>query len=538
MRAGFGGSEDRVEQGAIAATIASWREMWRDSVGTNVAAGVVVAMVAIPLNLALAVACDLPPTAGLVSGAIGGLIGSLLGGTRLNITGPEVALAPLTAAIVAMHGIDGMLLATAIAGLVQIAFGLLRVGAFVRLMPRPVVGGFLAAVGVMVFDSQVPHLLGVHDGRRVANVAEGLSDFALHGTSIAIGAAVMVVLILVPKLAPRVPAPLVALGFAIAVVAFLELSVERVAPLEGSALSFHWPDMARLDVVAILPSALALAALASLDSLLCAVSVDARIGTRHRPDQELIAQGVANIACSMVGGMPVAAAVVRSVTAIEARGTTRLCGATQSVVLLIVLLALGTHLDFVPLSALAGVLLVVGAKLIQVRELVNVWRVRRFEAFVFVATAIAIVWTGFVEGLLIGAVLAMLELTRSQGTALSVRTDFDGATCTVSIDGPLVFASQQRATDLLATETAGARSLVIDLDGVTHWDASGIAALRTVLAPLHASGARIEVTGGPIPKSALAQELDRIATLRGRARPKAPMKATSSATAMALEGAE
>ena len=526
-------------ESTLTATLASWREMCRDSIGTNVAAGVVVAMVAIPLNLALAVACDLPPTAGLVSGAIGGLIGALFGGTRLNITGPEVALAPLTAAIVVAHGIEGMLVATAIAGLVQIVLGLLGVGAFVRLLPRPVVGGFLAAVGVMVFDSQVPHLLGIHDGSRVANVAVGLSDVALHGTSIAIGLAVVLVLILVPRVAPRVPAPLVALGFAIGIVAFLELSVERVAPLEGRALMFRVPDLSSIDVLALLPSALALAALASLDSLLCAVSVDARMGTRHRPDQELVAQGIANIACSMVGGMPVAAAIVRSVTAIEARGTTRLCGVVQSFVLLIVVLALGSHLDVVPLSALAGVLLVVGAKLIQVRELVNVWRVRRFEAFVFTATAIAIVWTGFVEGLLIGAVLAMLDLTRSQATAFAVRTHFNGITCVVAIEGPLVFASQQRATDLLAAETAGARSLMVDLGGVTHWDTSGIAALRTALAPLRASGAQIEIIEGPIPRDALAEELGRIATLSGSA-PTATQARVSrdSATTMALEGAE
>jgi SulP family sulfate permease len=513
--------------------------MWRDSIGTNIAAGVVAAMVAIPLNLALAVACDLPPTAGLVSGAIGGLIVAFFGGTRLNITGPEVALAPLTAVIVAAHGIDGMLIATAIAGLVQIALGLLRVGAFVRLLPRPVVGGFLAAVGVMVFDSQVPHLLGVHDGRRVVNVAAEISDFALHGTSIAIGLAVVLVLILVPRVTSRVPAPLVALAFAIGVVAFLELSVERVAPLEGSALMLRLPDLGAADLLAILPSALALAALASLDSLLCAVSIDARMGTRHRPDQELIAQGVANVACSMVGGMPVAAAVVRSVTAIEARGTTRLCGVVQSIVLLFVLLALGSHLDLVPLSALAGVLLVVGAKLIQVRELANVWRVRRFEAFVFVATAIAIVWTGFVEGLLIGAALAMLELTRSQASALAIRTRFEGTTCVIRVDGPLVFASQQRATDLLSAEMADVRSLVLELHGVTHWDASGVAALRTALAPLHASGARIEIVPGPIPTDALAQDLGRIATLRGSSHTTTQASvAQDSVATMALEGAE
>lgn len=514
-----------------------------DSLGPNVAAGIVVAMVAIPLNLALAVACDLPPSAGLVSGAIAGLIGALFGGSRLNITGPEVALAPLTALIVATHGFEGMLVATALAGAIQIALGALGVGGVARLLPRPVVGGFLAAVGVMVLDTQVPHLLGVHDGHRIATLHQGFSDDpALHATSIAIGLAVIVALLVVPKVAPRVPAPLVGLTIAVGAVAWLGLAVERVSPLEGAAITFHVPDLASVDLLAIAPSALALAVLASVDSLLCAVSVDARMGTQHRPDQELVAQGVANIACAFFGGMPVAAAVVRSVAAIEARGDSRLCGVVQSIVLLAVLLVLGAHLDLVPLAALAGVLLVVGARLIQIRELVAVARVRRYDALVFVATAVAILTTGFVEGLLVGATLATLELVRAQGASLRAHSRREGERLVLRVEGPLVFASQHRAAHVLSALCAGARSLVVELDGVTQWDASGLGALRTVLAPLRAAGARVEVlAGGAVPRAALVQELAGVAEIGGGPlpeRPPAREPARSSIEDLALEGAE
>ncbi|UJR84959.1 SulP family inorganic anion transporter [Sandaracinus amylolyticus] len=517
----------------------------RRTAGANVGAGLVVAMVAIPLNLALAVACDLPPAAGLVSGAIGGLIASLFGGSRLNVTGPEVALAPLTAAIVATHGIDGMLIATAIAGAVQIALGVLRVGGLVRLLPRPVVGGFLAAVGVMVFDSQLPHLIGVHDGRRVAALAIALPDVSPDVLAIAIGAVVMLVLIVLPRVAPRVPAPLVALSLAVGVVAWLGLDVERVAPLHGNALALHVPSLDRVDLAALVPSALALAALASVDSLLCAVSIDARTGgPAHRPDQELVAQGVANLACAAFGGMPVAAAVVRSVAAIEARGSTRLCGVVQSIVLLAVVLVLGPHLDVVPLAALSGVLLVVGAKLIDLSELAKLAKVRRFEAIVFVATAIAIVTTGFVEGLLIGFALAVVEHVSAQGAALRLDTHVLGRTRVARLEGPLVFASQHRAQQLVrgipGDET---RALVIELEGVTHWDASGIAALRTALSPLAARGTRIEVVpGDAVPVDALERDLAGIAQVRARRESNLPRpsegEARSGLDALALDGAE
>lgn len=521
--------------------VAGWREMSTPgTIARNVGAGVVVAMIAIPLNLALALACDLPASAGLVSGAVAGLVGSLLGGTRLSITGPEVALAPLTALIVAAHGIDGMLVATAIAGLLQIAFGALGAGRLVRLVPRPVVGGFLAAAGLMVFDSQVPHLVGVHDGSRIAGVAAGLSDFALHSTSIAIGLSVIVVVVLLPRVAPRVPAPLVGLALAIGLVGWLGLPLERVTPISDGASLLRLPDPSAVDLVALLPSALALAVLASIDSLLCAVAIDARLGTAHESDRELVAQGIANLACAFIGGMPVAAAIVRSTAAIEAGGSTRLAGVVQSLVLGAVVLALGAHLGAVPLAALAGVLLVVGAKLVEVRELSRLARVRRFDAVVFVVTAIAIVATGFVEGLLVGTGVAMLGLVREQSAALRATVDDVGAReRVVRMEGPLVFSSQHRASELLRDIASGAHELVVELGRVTHWDASGLAALRGALAGLRARGARIRVEpGDAIPATLLARELGDVAHVPGAWPDEAASPVAAGTRELVLESAE
>jgi SulP family sulfate permease len=486
----------------------------RPTLGANVAAGVVVAMIAIPLNLALAVACGLPPAAGLISGAIAGLIGSLFGGARLNVTGPEVALAPLTAVIVAAHGLDGLVVATAIAGAIQIALGLAGAGRMVRLLPRPVIGGFLAAVGVMVFDSQLPHLVGIHDGRGVIRIASGISEeLSAHGAAIGIGMMVVAVLFVMPKLAPRAPAPLVALALAIGIAWWLGLPVARVEPVHGDVLALYVPALATIDWSSLLPSAIALAALASVDSLLCAASVDARVGGEpHHSDRELIAQGVANIACAMVGGMPVAAAVVRSMAAIEARATTRLCGIVQSLVLFVTALMLGAYLDVVPIAALAGVLLVVGARLIDLRELAKLARVRRFEAVVFLITAAAIVGAGFSAGLLVGLALAFVELASAHGRGLRMKAREESGKRIVRLEGPLVFASQHRAGRLLAAAGDESTSLVVDLGGVTQWDATGLAALRVALEPHAKRGVKLSlVPGRGMPVDVLNGELASIA---------------------------
>lgn len=504
------------------------------TIPTNVAAGVTVAMVAIPLNLALAVSCGLPPAAGLISGAIAGMIGALFGGARINITGPEVALAPLTALIVAQHGVEGMLVATALAGLGQIALGALGVGRLVRAAPRPVVGGFLAAVGLLVFDSQLPHLVGLHDGVPISRMNALPELGALSGATIAVGLGVVAVMIVLPKVAPRVPAPLVGVAGAIALTAWLGLDVERIESVAAGALRFRLPHTSSVDFVALLPSALALAILASVDSLLCAASIDARTsGPRHEPDHELVAQGVANVACSLVGGMPVAAAVVRSVAAIEAGATTRLTGIVQSVVLLGVVLVLGPYLSLVPFAALAGVLLVVGAKLVGVRELVAVARARKLEAGVFLITAAAIAVLGFVEGLALGVVSALVVLARDAHRHVVVSVRSEGARGVLSIAGPLVFASQSRVAGALDRLDPGVRTLDVDLSGVGAWDASGLAALRGELARL-ALQSRVVSTGAVL-RAAIERELAGVAEVVALdAEPAEPVSASAGGDARPL----
>lgn len=480
------------------ATFRSWRGMANPrTVLGDLSAALTVAMVALPLNLALAVACGLPPHAGLLSAAAAGAIGALFGSSRFQITGPEVALAPMTLVIVSEHGLGGLIAATVLAGLVQIVLGFLRVGGLVRAIPRPVVGGFMAAVGLLVFDTQLPRLLGIEGVPRISAIRDP-AHLVVHWPALGVGLLAIGILLGLRRAPRSVPVPLLALIAAVLVTFVFDLPVQRIEPLEGASLLPTLPNPSELDLVALLPSALGLAFLASLDSLLCAVSIDARTGERHHSDRELIAQGLANVVSGFVGGMPVAAAVVRSVVAVESRAETRLAALAQSALLLVIVLVLGAHLDHIPLAALAGVLLVVGGKLIQVGELRALQGIAKLEAAVFVVTAAAILAFDFVPGVAVGVGLSLAVLAyRARGTLRVRRGSERAGVRIVEVSGALFSGSQDRLRDLLEPEVRGAERAVLDLSGMHSLDASGLAALRAAAERLRASGVSVGVGGAP-----------------------------------------
>lgn len=496
---------------ATAFTWSSWREMIEArSIVANLAAGLTIALVALPLNLALALACNLPASVGLVTGAVAGAVGALFGGARLQVTGPEVALAPMTLLIVLDEGPAGLLVATFLCGLFQIGFGVLRLGAVARRVPRPVVGGFMTAIGLLVFDSQLPRLLGLpKDISSVHEVFDANLLSRIHLEVLAVGALVVATLVLAPRFLPRVPAPLLGLGVA-TLLALLLPSVPTVEPLPAGFPTPRLPDFGGLRLSHLIPEALALALLASIDSLLCAASVDARTGgPRTRNDQELVAQGLANMASACVGGMPVAAAVVRSMAAIEARATTRLAPLFQSVCLALALVLFGSAVTHVPLVALAAILLVVGYRLLDIQLLRRLWALDRWEAAILVGTSLAILSTDFVSGVALGCAMALARFALSMARSLAIhRGEAGESEDVVRIEGPLFFANQT-LLDQLPLHAGSARRLVVDLSGLTAVDSSGAVALRATLERLASEARPIWLSSLPTDAPWLRAELGR-----------------------------
>jgi SulP family sulfate permease len=486
-------------QSAVRDTAREWSAMFtRGNIANNLAAGLTVTLVALPLNVALAIAAGLPPAAGLATAAVAGAVGALFGGSRFQITGPEVALAPITVEIAGRHGLSGLAVATFLAGCFQLVFGVLRVGSLVHAMPLPVVGGFLAAVGLLVFDAQLPHLLGLPE--RVHSLTQLDLDSLARGSlpAFAIGLSVVAIMVGLPRINRRLPAPLIALLFAVASSAALGLGLPTVGPVHASLPTPTLPLFGAVDLFALVPEALALALLASIDSLLCAVSMDALVGgERTRIDQELAAQGVANLASACVGGMPVAAAVVRSVAAHEAGANTRLAALTQALCMTL-LVFVAPLLVHVPLVALAAVLLVVGARLVQWRSLRSMWRMARSEALIFVVTALCIIATDFVLGVALGVIAALARFAQQQRSKLCAGAspdlpETDAGMRVLRLEGPLFFGSQRSIEDALSTGD-DARLVVIDLSAVSTVDMSGATALGRALDKLAARSVCVKVT--------------------------------------------
>lgn len=483
-------------------TLSSWRDMVAPSgLLQNVVAGVTVAFVALPLNIALALACGLPASVGIVSGAVVGVVGALLGGAKLQITGPEVALAPLTLEIINRHGVEGLIVATLLCGVVQVGFGLARVGRLIHMMPVPVIGGFMAAVGLLVLDSQLPRLLGLPAEVKNLHLVRDLDVLTSGGVAPVIGLLVMVVMIAARRISARIPGPLIGIGLAVGVLLITGWTTPTVPDFEPHLPIPQLPSFAAVDLTRLWPEALALALLASIDSLLSAVGVDtATRARRHHSDQELVAQGVCNVVAGLIGGMPVAGAIVRSMAAVESGATTRLAPLVQSLTLLGIFAVLGHLVGFVPVAGLAGVLIVVGARLINLGALRRSWRVARFEAGVFVATALGILFTDFVAGVLIGLVMALVQLARHQrGLEMRVRTahdddaaDVDRDVAIIRLGGPVFFASH---TELDGLAHTGARHVVVDLGGVPFFDLTGLESFRNVIRTLRERGAAVVVAG-------------------------------------------
>jgi SulP family sulfate permease len=491
---------------AALATVASWRSAIGSGVASNISAGITVALVALPLNMALAIACGLPASVGLMTGAIAGLVGALLGGARLQITGPEVALAPISFEIIMRHGVEGLIIVTMLAGLLQVGLGVLRVGRLVHAIPLPVIGGFLAAVAIMVLDSQLPVFLGVSaEARLVTDLTPSILS-SVSWPTVAVGVVVVLAMILLPRLDRRAPAPLFAVIAAMAIAAVVASPIAMVDPIEGGWPMPSLPSFAGAPLAELAAEAVALALIASIDSLLCAVSIDARTaGPRTRMDQELVAQGLANMGSACFGGMPVAAAIVRSAAAVDAGATSRVAPFSQSLVLLLVVVAFSSFVGHIPLVALASILLVVGLRLVDWKQLRHMWKSARFEVAVFGATAAGILLTDFVVGVAIGVLVALAAFAHRQRQLVRTQrivwpTDLHprspgglAGTHVFRLEGPLFFGSQAKL-DVLLDDVVDQAPVVIDLAAVPTLDSSGAGALARAVDRLLRSGAHVWLT--------------------------------------------
>ena len=408
---------------------AAWRSSWSSlrkpgAIGGDVVAALTVAAVALPLNLALAIACEVPPVMGLVAGAVGGAVAAFLGGSTLQVTGPAAALATMVLAINREFGTAGVAAAALVVGVTQLLVYGVRVSRHLAKLPEVVLAGFTTGVGLKILDQQIPEFLGFD--YNLADLAKMMHrPHWLHEVSWHAAFCGMVVAFAVIALKPyrRMPAAIAGIALATFLASYLQWDIARVGEVPN-----HFPDLALPSVgddqwFDLIVAAVPLGLLAAIESLLAASAVDRMAGSKHSSDLEVFGQGIANVATSLVGGMPVSGVIVRSGVNVQSGGTTRLSSLLHGVLLAVAMLKLSGPLARVPLAALAGLLCVVGGRLIEFREFAHLVRHRPIAAFAFALTAVGTVSGHLLSGLVAGLVVATVDMRLAGDSDASASDD-------------------------------------------------------------------------------------------------------------------
>ena len=329
-------------------------------------AGLTVAMVAIPLSLAIAIASGADPATGLITAIVGGFLISLLGGSRVQIGGPTGAFIVVVFGVIAAHGYDGLVLATLMAGMMLVVAGLLRAGSLISYIPEPVINGFTIGIAVIIGTSQLKDALGLTPDRLPAEFigkVEALWSVrdSFSPAAFAIAIATMLLIVLLRRLFPRFPGLIVAVAATSGLVALLDLPVDtigsRFGALPASLPMPHLPEITYARLVELLPSAFVIAFLAGVESLLSAMVADRMIGSRHRSNAEVLAQGAANIGSALFGGLPATGAIARTATNVRAGGKTPVAGLVHALTILVVMMLAAPLAGYLAMPALAGLLL-------------------------------------------------------------------------------------------------------------------------------------------------------------------------------------
>jgi SulP family sulfate permease len=487
----------------------------------NIVAGVIVGVVALPLAMAFAIASGARPEQGLYTAIIGGGIVSLAGGSRLQIAGPTGAFIAILAGITAEYGIAGLQVATLMAGIMLIGMGLARMGGVIKFIPSPVIVGFTSGIGVIIFVGQWRDFLGLppvtaqHFHEKLWQLLLNLPAFHAATTGLAVLSLLLVLYAPRLKVLARVPGPLVAM--VVATVLCSALDLDGVATI-GSAFggiprglpTFTAPDLSLTQIITLIGPAFTIAMLGAIESLLSAVVADGMAGTRHDSNQELIGQGLANIAAPLFGGFAATGAIARTATNIRNGATGPLAGVVHALTLLSVLLFLAPLASDIPLAALSAILFVVAWNMSEVRHFTHILtRAPTADRVVLVITFLLTVFADLVVAVNVGVILAVLHFMRRMAASVETErleggelqaelrqagyTELPAGVVVYEITGPMFFGAVENLERALLQTHTDPAVLVIRLRRVPFVDMTGIQSLQEAIGQLQRRGVRVLV---------------------------------------------
>ena len=384
-------------------------------------AGLIVAIIALPLSIALAIASGVSPEKGLYTAIVAGFVIAFFGGSAVNISGPTAAFATIVAGIVAQHGIDGLVIATLMAGIMLILMGVCRVGSLIRYIPHTITTGFTSGIAVTIVVGQIKDFLGLTypEGTHAIETMEKLEAVAasigtLNWQALLVGLLGLAILILWPKVSKKIPGSLIAVVVGVLVVKLIGMEVNTIGDLytiSRSLPSFSLPAVELSSLWPLVSSAFTIAILAGIESLLSCVVSDGMIGDRHNSNTELIAQGLGNIASGLFGGIPATGAIARTAANVKNGGRTPVAGMVHALVLLLVLVLLMPYAAWIPMPIIAAVLFIVAYNMCEWREFVHICKTSGVhDICVLVLTFALTVIFDLVVAIICGLILAYLPV--------------------------------------------------------------------------------------------------------------------------------
>jgi sulfate permease, SulP family len=500
----------------------------REQFTRDLTAGIIVGIVALPLAIAFAIASGVTPDRGLWTAIVAGFLISALGGSRVQIGGPTGAFVVIVYGIVQKHGVDGLMIATLMAGVMLVVMGLAKLGAAIKFIPYPVTTGFTSGIAVIILTSQVKDFLGLRMGTVPADFVEKLAAFgdATGFTPAATGVALLslAIIVLWPRVSRKIPSPFVALVVATVVVQYFDLPVEtigsRFGAISGSIPVPHLPSTSLEQIGTLVGPAFTIALLGAVESLLSAVVADGMIGGRHRSNMELVAQGVANLASPLFGGMPATGAIARTATNIKNGGRTPVAGMIHALTLLVITLGAGRWAALIPMPVLAAILVVVAYHMSEWRAFLAELRSPKSDVVVLLATFILTVLVDLTVAIEVGMVLAAFLFIRRMAETTTIREisreledvdelpedlafvgELPPGVVIYEVNGPFFFGAAERFKDTFARIAKKPKVLIIRMRHVPTLDSTALNVLRDVVKRSRGDGTTVllaEVQGGPL----------------------------------------
>ena len=490
---------------------------------SDTVAGLTVAIVALPLSMALAIASGASPDKGLVTAVVAGFLISFLGGSRVQVGGPTGAFVVVVFNVIAQHGYDGLLTATFMAGLILIAAGAFKIGRLIKFIPHPVVTGFTAGIAVIIATSQVKDFLGLSLDNIPAEFLPKWQAYfgamsSAHVATLLVGLGALGVIVALRRFAPKLPGFLIAIVMASLVVALLQLPVETIGsrfPDMPAGLPVpSLPALSWARIAELLPSAFTIAFLAGIEALLSAVVADGMTGTRHRSNQELIGQGIANLGSVLFGGLPATGAIARTATNIKAGGKTPVAGMMHALFLLLFILLAADLMAYVPMAALAAILFVVAWGMSEFDRFVALLRMPNGDRVILLLTFGLTIFVDLTVAIGVGVTLASLLFMARMSETVQLENgqspDRDAASAeedpgqrddlpkgveVFRISGPVFFGVAGELLDAMRKIGRTPEVVILRMRLVPMLDASGVTMIEEFIGQARLSGARVILSG-------------------------------------------